>query len=123
MKKDKNYEPKSYYYSNNKTVEITINGRAIPEERIRSFRIDMARAKLAVEKKRRTPDEAGLFIIRRYPDYELIFKNLMSRMFLVLADEFENNNYIKYQDGLEFAFDRYNEYVKNLQELKRLDTF
>ena len=118
----KNYEEKSCYSSIKNSVQITVDG-SIREDRIRSFRIDMARAKLAVEKKRRTPDEAGLYIIRRYPDYEIIMKHLMTRIFLTFADEFEKNNYIQYQDGLQFAFDRYNEYVKNLQELKRLDTF
>ena len=118
----KNYVEKSCYSSIKNNVQITVNG-SIEEDRIRSFRIDMARAKLAVEKKRRTPDEAGLYIIRRYPDYEIIMKHLMARAFLAFADKFETNSYIQYQDGLQYAFDRYNEYVKNLEELKRLDLF
>ena len=120
MKKN-NYESKCIYNSKKDTIKITLDGN-IKEERIRNFKIDVERLKLAVRNERKSNEEAGLWIIRHYPDFEDIYKHLITRIFLIICDEYEDGNYIfPGQDDTQWAFERYNELVKDLSELKKLN--
>ena len=117
----KKIEGSCVYNSAKDTIKITLDG-SIREERIRSFRIDLERLKLAVRNERKTNEEAGLWIIRHYPDFEKIYQHLITRIFLVICNEYESGNYIfPGQDDTQWAFERYNELVKDLSELKKLN--
>lgn len=117
----KKIEGSCIYNSKRDSVKITITGN-VREERIRSFRIDLERLKLAVRNERKTNEEAGLWIIKHYPDFEDIYKHLITRIFLIICDKYEDGNYIfPGQDDTQWAFERYNEYIKDLSELKKLN--
>lgn len=102
-------------------VTVTLSEKSnITSEELKKFELDLKRGELAVKNKRRTPDEVGLWFLSKYHNnFEDLFEAALASTLIGITSRFEEREYINSSE-CSYSIDKYNNLIKNLQELKKL---
>ena len=99
------------------SVSIKMIGN-ITFDQVEAFRLDMKRGAKAIESKKKSPEEVGLWILSKYrKTWRACSEYCIKSAFIALSNHMERNEMI--ESGNPWLT-KYNEEVKNYQELQKL---